>query len=150
MIITSPQLGKTWEFPDGTSDDEVAQAVNSERLMAANSQGSGAVGLAQLLQTGSNAFKSIAQAGESSIPAVGGKDVWGMAPEQLGNLNQTVQTDVLSRQRNRVQERLANQEAMEKEKDRQLTLKVEQQRLKNNLAERKLMEDSEKAKAEMG
>lgn len=139
--VDLPEFGTTVNFPDGTTDEEIAQELN---LARANQrfQGNPALAVASALQP---AFSQLATPA-STLPDIGGGSSGiGLTPElQLQNLA-AIQQDQQNTELNRVREQAQNRAVMaqqqEAEKDRAQQVKIETQRFKNEQAIQKLRQD---------
>jgi|GEM_PF-6189337 len=78
----------------------------------------------------------------SSLPDWGAKDVYGVSPQQLSVMTGQVQEDAFAKMRRRLIERQMLQDALENEKNRQHAIKLEQQRMQNDLARDKIAQDA--------
>lgn len=139
--VRHASTGDVMEFPADATDDDIHAAFRSAR--ASQQQGPGGP-VVQTFLDGLQEFQQPA----SSLPNIGGGSVVGLTPEQTQSLIGTVQQSNQDNIRNRIMQQKAMQEAMEREKDRAQQIKLEQQRLKNDLAKKSYEQEFQKAQAE--
>lgn len=146
--VTIADTGETVQFPDTVGEDEMLQSISQFRQQnqqAQNFQNQHplAQGLQQLVgpQFG---FQPPTQ-NEFKIPVVPG-NTFGMKPETLNNTLGIIQNTQNSNAAERIRQRVQMEQEMEREKDRSQQLKLEQQRMKNEMMMEKMREQREAAK----
>lgn len=139
----------SFEFQDGTPQPEIeAHMLQNEAMHMLNQGAQPQNALAQML-AGVGQELAVSRASRNTLPAISGRDTFGMTPQQttatLGMMQQdrqnSVQNEVYAREQVRRQQ--------EAEKDRAQSLKLAQEKMKNDILEMKMKADQDKAMAEL-
>jgi len=148
MQVLDRASGQYFDFPDHATDQDIINTFEGARQQT---QGGSFAPLAQQFMQGMQQpiAQQIAQGPQrSTLPNIGGGAMVGLNPQQaqfvLGQAQQSNVDSMAERQR---QQQMV-QQGLESEKDRQQTLKLRQQELKNAVSERKLEMDAAKFEAE--
>lgn len=148
MQVLDRASGQYFDFPDHATDQDIINTFEGARQQT---QGGSFAPLAQQFMQGMQQpiAQQIAQGPQrSTLPNIGGGAMVGLNPQQAQFvLGQAQQSNVDSMAERMKQQQMV-QQGLESEKDRSQQLKLQQTALKNQIAERKMMQEQAKFEAE--